>query len=219
MEQKLQLQNSMMQELDSHQQKQPLQRSACSRHSNERQSVSNSESEKHSRRPSARRSLDYSGFPEVKISASDTSVDRGFDEPQVGSVSDTMGAEGRERVGDEDLMHNMDDSVTQEVDTPGSKKQVRIVSPSGNTSPPVEREFLASASPLQNVSNSTNTEISEGKRTRQMATPSSVSVQASSRREKDGIEMSSAENQARVIQYLIDELRALLGNTGQFGLI
>lgn len=219
MEQKLQLQNSMMQELDSHQQKQPLQRSACSRHSNERQSVSNSESEKHSRRPSARRSLDYSGFPEVKISASDTSVDRGFDEPQVGGVSDTMGAEGRERVGDEDLMYNMDDWVTQEVDTPGSKKKVRIVSPSGNTSPPVEREFLASASPLQNVSNSINTEISEGKRTKQMATPSSVSAQASSRREKDGIEMCSAENQARMIQYLIDELRALLGNTGQFGLI
>lgn len=219
MEQKLQLQNSMMQELDSHQQKQPLQRSACPRHSNERQSVSNSESEKHSRRPSARRSLDYSGFPEVKTSASDTSVDGGFDEPQVGGVSDTMGAEGRERVGDEDLMYNLDNSVTQEVDTPGSKKQVRIVSPSGNTSPPVEREFLASASPLQNVSNSTNTEISEGKRTRQMTTPSSVSAQASSRREKDGIEMSSAENQARMIQYLIDELRALLGNTGQFGLI
>lgn len=213
-EQKLQLQNSMMQELDSHQRKNPLQRSASSRHSTERQSVSNSGSEKHSRRPSARKSLDYSGFPEVKTSASDTSVDRGFDKPHVEGVLDATGGEGRERVGDDDLLQSVDDSVTQEVDTSGSKKQVRIISPSGNTSPHVDRESLASANPLQNMSNSTNTGISEGKATRQIATPSSPSARASSRRAKDGIEISSAENQARMIEYLIDELRALLGNTG-----
>lgn len=202
----------MMQELDSHQKKESLQRSASPRQSTETQSViSSGNAEKRSRKPSARRSLDYSDFPAVKTSASDTSY--GLDESQSGGLSDVMVGEGR-RLSGENLQRSVDDSVTQEVDTPESKKQVRIVSPTGNNSHLVSEEPLDGRQ-RQNVSNSTDTGLSEGKGTRQMASPSSLgSARTNSRRSRDGIPLSSAENQARMIQYLVDELRALLGSTG-----
>lgn len=120
------------------------------------------------------------------------------------------------RHGDENVKHTGDDSVTQEVDTAESKKRVRIVSPTRTISPFVAEEPLTSGCQLQNVSTSTDTGLSEGSRTRHTISPSSISARSSyaSARSKDEMPPSSAENQTRMIQYLVDELRALLGSTG-----
>ncbi|KAL9958352.1 hypothetical protein ACROYT_G035357 [Oculina patagonica] len=210
-EQKLKLQSSMMQELESHQQKGTLQRPATLQGSTETQSAISSRNEQlsnqSSKRTSARRSLDYSGFPVTKTTASDAS----FDDSQSGGTSDLI-----RRHDDENPKYNVDDSVTQEVGTPESKKRVRIVSPTRTTSPFVNGEPLISGSQRQNVSNSPDAGLSEATRTRHMSPPSSLPARTSSAsaRSRDGLQPSSAENQARMIQYLVDELRALLGGTG-----
>ena len=198
----------MMQELESHQQKETVQRTAVSRGSKETQSARSSEKEllakPSPRRTSARRSLDYSGFPASKALSSNASVDHGLD------VSESRGASDFSRGHDEDnVKHNVDDSVTQEIDTPESKKRVRIVSPTETVSPLVDGG-------IQHLSNSPNVGPSEGTRTRHMNSPLSPSGRPNSApaRSKDLLHPSSAANQARMIQYLVDELRALLGSTG-----
>lgn len=213
-EQKIKLQSSMMQELESHHQKESVQRTAVSRGSTETQSTRSSEKELLTnptpKRTSARRSLDYSGFPASKAVSSNASVDHGPDE--------SRGASDFIRGHDEDnVKHNVDDSVTQEIDTPESKKRVRIVSPTETLSPLIDGEPLVNGGRLEHLSNSPNAGPSEGTRTRHMSSPLSPSGRPSSApaRSRDLLRPSSAANQARMIQYLVDELRALLGSTGQ----
>lgn len=207
----------MMQELESHQHKETLQRPATPQGSTETQSAISSRNEQlsnqTSKKTSARRSLDYSGFPVTKTSASDGSFDHGFDDSRSGGTSDLIRGHG-----EENPKYNVDDSVTQEVGTPESKKRVRIVSPTRTTSPFVNGEPLASVSQRQNVSNSPDEGLSEATRTRHMSPPTALPARAksASARSREGLQPSSAENQARMIQYLVDELRALLGGTGQW---
>ena len=207
----------MMQELESHQQRETLQRPATPQGSIETQSAISSRNEQLSsqtstRRSSARRSLDYSGFPVTKTSASDASFDHGLDDSQSASTSDLIRAHA-----DENAKHHVFDSVTQEVRTPESKKRVRIVSPTRPTSSLVNGEPLLSGSRRQNVSNSSDEEQWKGTRAKHMSPLSSHPARPGSAaaRSRDELEPSSAENQARMIQYLVDELRALLGGTGQ----
>ena len=205
----------MMQELESHQQ--TVQRPASSRGSTETQSAMSSGNKQLAnpspKRTSARRSLDYSGFPVTNALSSDASIDHGLDDSQSRGASDLLRGHDKENV-----KHNVDDSVTQEIDTPESKKRVRIVSPTETVSPLVNGEPLVGGSRLQNVSNSPNTGLSEGTRTKHVSSPLSPSARPSSApaRSRDLLHPSSAENQARMIQYLVDELRALLGSTGQW---
>lgn len=215
-EQKIKLQSSMMQELESHHQKESVQRTAVSRGSTETQSTRSSEKELLTnptpKRTSARRSLDYSGFPASKALSSNASVDHGPDDSESKGASDFI------RGHDEDnVKHNVDDSVTQEIDTPESKKRVRIVSPTETLSPLIDGEPLVNGGRLEHLSNSPNAGPSEGTRTRHMSSPLSPSGRPSSApaRSRDLLRPSSAANQARMIQYLVDELRALLGSTGQ----
>ena len=58
----------------------------------------------------------------------------------------------------------------------------------------------------------------QGTRTRHVTPPLSVSGRPSSAsvRSREGMPPSPAENQARMIQYLVDELKALLGGTGKW---
>lgn len=204
----------MMQELERHQQKETVQRTAVSRGSTETQSTRSSEKELLTnptpKRTSARRSLDYSGFPASKALSSNASVDHGPDE--------SRGASDFIRGHDEDnVKHNVDDSVTQEIDTPESKKRVRIVSPTETLSPLIDGEPLVNGGRQEHLSNSPSAGPSEGTRTRHMNSPLSPSGRPSSApaRSRDLLRPSSAANQARMIQYLVDELRALLGSTGQ----
>ena len=207
----------MMQELESHQQKETVQRPAASRGSTETQSARSSGNEllanPRPKRTSARRSLDYSGFPVTKALSSDASIDRALDDSQSGGVSDSLRGHDEENV-----KHNVDDSVTQEIDTPESKKRVRIVSPTDTVSPFVNGEALVNGGRLEHLSNSPNEGPSESARTRHMSSPLSPSGRPSSApaRSRDLMHPSSAANQARMIQYLVDELKALLGSTGQW---
>lgn len=206
----------MMQELESHHQKQTVQRPAASRGSTE-QSVRSSGNEllanPSSKRTSARRSLDYSGFPATEALPSDASVDHGLDDSQSMGASDFLRGHGEENV-----KHTVDDSVTGEIDTSESKKRVRIVSPTETVSSFVNGEPLVNGGRLEHLSNSSNAGPSEGTRTRHLSSPSSPSGRPSSSpaRSRDLLHPSSAANQARMIQYLVDELRALLGSTGQW---
>ena len=215
-EQKIKLQSSMMQELESHQQKETVQRPAVSRGSTETQSARSSGNgllaNQSPKRTSARRSLDYSGFPVTKALPSDASVDHVLDDSQSMSVSDFVRGHDEENV-----KHNFDDSVTQEIDTPESKKRVRIVSPTETVSSSVNGEPLVNAGRPEHLSNSPNAGSSEGTRTRHLSSPPSPSGRPSSApaRSRDLLQPSSAANQARMIQYLVDELRALLGSTGE----
>ena len=215
-EQKIKLQSSMMQELESHQRKETVQSTVVSRGSTETQSTRNSGNEllakPSPKRPSARRSLDYSGFPASKALSSDASVDRGLDDTESRGASDFL--RGHD---EDDAKHNVDDSVTQEIDTPESKKRVRIVSPSETVSSFVDGEPLVNGGRLEHLSDSPNVGPSEGTRTRLMSSPLSPSSRPNSApaRSRDLLHPSSAANQARMIQYLVDELRALLGSTGQ----
>ena len=134
----------MMQELDNHQEKEnSLQRHAASQYSAEMQSANGRRSEQLSnsnpRRTSARRSLDYSGFPVQKPAGSDYSLSHGFDDSQSSIKSDFISNGGRKLDG-EIVKRGMDDSVTQEVDTAEAKKRVRIVSPDVTTSPYMDEE-------------------------------------------------------------------------------
>lgn len=207
----------MMQELESHQQKETVQIPVTSIGSTERQSARSSGKEQLAnaspKRTSARRSLDYSEFPATKALASDASTDHGRDDSQSRGASDSLRGQD-----EENLKHNVDDSVTQEIYTPESKKRVRIVSPTETVSPFVNGDPLVNGSGLENLSSSPNAGLSEGTRTRHLSSPSSPSGRPSSApaRSRDLLHPSSAANQARMIQYLVDELRALLGITGQW---
>lgn len=207
----------MMQELDNHQEKEnSFKRHTTLQRSAERQPVVSSESEKLSssnpKRSSARRSLDYSGFHVGKDTESDLRNGSGD------SQSDTDFVKGGQRYVDGIAKQDMDHSVTQEVGAVETKKRVRIVSPVTTTSPCVDEESLSSSSHRENLSNSPNghVAISEGSETRQTTPPTSshTRLSSSSARTSDGMTPSSADNHSRMIQYLVDELRALLGSTG-----
>ena len=207
----------MMQELESHQQKETVQRPATSLGSTETLSARSSGNEQLAnlspKRTSARRSLDYSGFPATKALSSDASTDHGRDDSHSRGTSDFVTGQDEENV-----KHNVDDSVTQEIDTPESKKRVRIVSPTETVSSFASGEPLVNGGQLENPSNSPNAGSSQNTRTRHMSSPSPPSARPSSApaRSSDLLHPSSAANQARMIQYLVDELRALLGSTGQW---
>jgi len=206
----------MMQELESHQQKESVQRPSASRGLTETQSARSSGNEPLAnpspKRTSARRSLDYSGFPATKVLPSDASLDQGLDDSQSMGATDCLRGHN-----DEYVTHNVDDSVTQETDTPESKKRVRIVSPTETDSSFVNGEPLVNGSRLEHLTNSPNVGPSEGTRTRHLNSPSTSPGRPSSApaRSRDLLHPSSAANQARMIQYLVDELRALLGSTGK----
>ena len=210
----------MIQELENHQQKEQLQRPSTPLGSTQTQSVTSSRTEQLSnqsssiRRTSARRSLDYSGFPATKSSTSEASFDQGFDDSQSGGTSELA----RRHDDDDIARRSVDDSVTQEAATPDSKKRVRIVSPTRATSPYINGESFVSGSPHQHVSNSSDEGLSGATRTRSTSPPSSLTARSSSAstRSREGLQPSSGDNQARMIQYLVDELRALLGGTGQW---
>ena len=208
----------MMQELENHQQKQnSLQQRAEPQHSTEMQPVVSSGSEKrpssNPTKTSARRSLDYSGFLVRKEQESDASSNHAFDGSRSGERRLNLITGDHEEQG-------VDDSVTQQVDAAETKKRVRIVSPGITTSRYEDEELHPSASHHQNVSNSADVhdDSSEGLRTSHVTPPSSISGKPSpvSVRSRDRMQPSSGENQARMIQYLVDELRALLGSTGQW---
>ena len=210
----------MMQELESHQQNETVQRPATSLGSTEtlsarssgNEQLANPTTKRSPKRTSARRSLDYSGFPATKALSSDASTDHGRDDSHSRGTSDFVTGQDEENV-----KHNVDDSVTQEIDTPESKKRVRIVSPTETVSSLASGEPLVNGGQLENPSNSPNAGLSENTRTRHTSSPSSPSARPSSApaRSSDLLHPSSAANQARMIQYLVDELRALLGSTGQ----
>ena len=209
----------MMQELETHQQKEnSLQRPVAPQNSAEMHSANSSRTEQLSnsnpKRSSARRSLDYSGFPVQKAAAGDT-LSHGFDDSQSGVTSDSTRGGHRYNVGI--VKQGMDDSVTQEADPAEAKKRVRIVTPVKTTSPSIDEEPLPNVT-HDNTSNSADghDSLTGGLRTKQVTPPSSVSggTSSASARSKDEVPPSSAENHSRMIQYLVDELRALLGNTG-----
>ena len=205
-----------MQELDNHQKKEnSFKKHTTQQHSAETQPAVTSGSEKllssNPKRSSARRSLDYSEFHVGKDAGNGDHLRNGFGDSQ----SDNDFVKGGQRL-DDIAKQDMDYSVTQEIATAETKKRVRIVSPVATTSPPTDEE--SSSSHRENLSNSPNEHdvVSDGTGTRQMTPPTSSlgRPSSSSARTSDRIAPSSAENHSRMIQYLVDELRALLGSTG-----
>ena len=113
---------------------------------------------------------------------------------------------------DESLKQGDHNSLQREIDTvPEPKKRVRIVSPSFTPSSYVDKELLLNTS--QNLTKSLDDQagLSEDSTTRHLTPPLSESGKPSP---GERMHSSSAENQARMIQYLVDELRAVLGSTG-----
>ena len=113
---------------------------------------------------------------------------------------------------DESLKQGDHNSLERAIDTvPETKKRVRIVSPSFTPSSYVDKELLPNT--RQNLTKSLDDQagLSEDSTTRHLTPPLSESGKPSP---GERMQSSSAENQARMIQYLVDELRALLGSTG-----
>ena len=197
----------MMQQLESHQQNKDssLQRDAPQRSTaaqpeviSERERNPNS----NSRKTSARRSLDYSGFSVQKVQ------ENAHNDSRLGGRLDLIASEKN----DESLKQGDHNSLEREIDTvPEPKKRVRIVSPSFTPSSYVDKELLLNTS--QNLTESLDDQagLSEDSTTRHVTPPLSVSGKRSP---GERMHSSSAENQTRMIQYLVDELRALLGSTG-----
>ena len=190
----------MMQQLDNHQQNEDslLQRDASQRSTGARpEIISEREGNPNSnpRKTSARRSLDYSGFSVQKVQESD------YNDSRSGGRIDLVGSEHN----DESLKQGDHNTV------PETKKRVRIVSPSFTPSSYVDKELLPNTS--QNLTKSLDDQagLSEDSTTRHLTPPLSESGKPSP---GERMQSSSAENQARMIQYLVDELRALLGSTG-----
>lgn len=210
----------MMQELENHQQKESSsQQHSALRHSAEMQSGKSSGSDKlpksSPRRSSARRSLDYSGVRVQKAVGSDNSQRDGLNVSQ-SDVATNLAKEVR-RLDNGIAKQVVDDSVTQEVDNAEAKKRVRIVSPVMTASHDIDQEPVPRSNHRENLSSSPNAHVMlpEGSRTNQVtpSTPSPGRLSSGYSRPRDGI--SSSQNHGRMIQYLVDELRALLGNTGQ----
>lgn len=197
----------MMQQLESHQQNKDssLQLDAPQRSTaaqpeviSERERNPNS----NTRKTSARRSLDYSGFSVQKVQESD------YNDSRLGGRLDLIASEKN----DESLKRGDHNSLEREIDTvPELKKRVRIVSPSSTPSSYVDKELLLNTS--QNLTESLDDQagLSEDSTTRHLTPPMPVSGKHSP---GERMRSSSAENQTRMIQYLVDELRALLGSTG-----
>ena len=196
----------MMQQLENHQPNEDssLQRDASQRSTGAQpENISEREGNPNSnpRKTSARRSLDYSGFSVQKLQESD------YNDSRSGGRLDLVGSEHN----DESLKQGDHNSLERAIDTvPETKKRVRIVSPSFTPSY-VDKELLPNTS--QNLTKSLDDQagLSEDSTTRHLTPPLSESGKPSP---GERMQSSSAENQARMIQYLVDELRALLGSTG-----
>ena len=197
----------MMLQLENHQPNvdSSLQRDASQRstgaqpeHISEREGNPNS----NPRKTSARRSLDYSGFSVEKRQESD------YNDSRSGGRMDLVGSEHN----DESLKQGDHVSLEQEIDTvPEPKKRVRIVSPSFTPSSYVGKELLPNTRQSLTKSLDDQAGLSEDSTTRHLTPPLSESGKPSP---GERMQSSSDENQARMIQYLVDELRALLGSTG-----
>ncbi|XP_068688625.1 coiled-coil domain-containing protein 14-like isoform X2 [Montipora foliosa] len=219
-EQKLLLQNSMMQQLENHQKSEDkLPRNTVTKHSLEGQSFIGSRGEKLSdsspQRSSARRSLDYSGFHVEKDLGGVNSLKNNLSEFQSGLTNKLL-REGRKT----DVAKQFDDdSMTQKVDSSVPKKRVRIVSPVTATSVRMGDETLSSPVFQENLSGvHVRVSSSDADPIHEQVTPSTPSPpsrhSSNSVRSRDTMAPSSADNHFRMIQYLVDELRALIGNTG-----
>ena len=97
------------------------------------------------------------------------------------------------------------------------KKRVRIVSPATATSVRLD-EGRTPPSPRENLSDANGRgSLSDGGQSRHgQVTPPTLRPSVPHRyvKTKDEILPSSADNHCRMIQYLVDELRALIGGTG-----
>ena len=215
-EQKILLQTSMMQELESHQQREDKQRPHTSpKRSTDEKSVTSSTGRgripmSSQQRSSARRSLDYSGFHvEPKAKRGDNSS-----ESPSGPITADLFQEGRQS---DAVKQAVNDSVAREVESLERKKRVRIVSPATATSMRLE-EGPAPPGPPENLSDANGRgSLSDGGQSRHgQVTPPTLRPSVTHRyvRTKDEILPSSADNHCRMIQYLVDELRALIGGTG-----
>ena len=197
----------MMQQLENHQQNEDssLHRDASQRSTGAQpENISEREGNPNSnpRKTSARRSLDYSGFSVHKVQEND------YNDSRSGGRMDLVGSEHN----DESLKQGDHNSLERAIDTvPETKKRVRIVSPSFTPSSYVDKELLPNT--RQNLTKSLDDQagLSEDSTTRHLTPPLSESGKPSP---GERMQSSSAENQARMIQYLVDELRALLGSTG-----
>ena len=219
----------MMQELENHQQMEQsprvrvTPRGVGTHHTSELQTVLNSGNaliaNSTAGKSSTRRSLDYSGFP-AKDPVGDSSSMKEASQTQTRLSS--RGGDHIEGATTERIVAK-DASETQGVTPPESKKQVRIVSPIRGISPFVPEEEAMKSDPPnvhQTPPNTATIEALQGTRSGLSvfttppsllrARPSSAPVGF-----RDRVSPTAAENQVRMVQYLIDELRALLGNTGQ----
>lgn len=206
----------MMQELESHQQRENKQqpRTSSNRSTDEKSVTSSTGRERipmsSQQRSSARRSLDYSGFHvEPKAQGGDNS-----NESPSGPTTAEIFQVGRKSDAVKEAVY---DSVAREVEALEPKKRVRIVSPATASSVRLE-EGRTPPSPRENLSDANGRgSLSDGGQSRHgQVTPPTLRPSVPHRyvKTKDEILPSSADNHCRMIQYLVDELRALIGGTG-----
>ncbi|KAJ7383075.1 hypothetical protein OS493_030962 [Desmophyllum pertusum] len=152
-EQKLQLQSSMMHELESHQTKTNPAKDGHTTTTQQKSSQSlvlkmkNSQIQVQEKPQLEEAWIILISLPQ-KVQQVTLLLIMALTIPQSERTSDLIRGEGH-RHGDENVKHTGDDSVTQEVDAAESKKRVRIVSPTRTISPFVAEEPLTSGSQLQ----------------------------------------------------------------------